>query len=1098
MSENIVKPDAEELAKLTAVGREYYKKLSDFLYSLDKSGFRTSPAQYIAAERLLIELACADLLNFQTLRSYLAPLFSFSPDEQAAFYRHYDNWFKDISKTIEALPATAATEEEKKLAREIVQGKPDKETGITSFLTPLKTARWWTKPEIQAILLLIVTAVVLTSLFFIPQVNEFINPPAPAPVSTVPPPSITPDIQKTYPPVERFYFWLIMAAAAFPVLVWGVWLAWWRWWRRHLDDWRKENREHLKLKRPRVNKDGNQLFEASAFRRFAQDLRLHRRIPVQSLDPEATVHASVDRAGFFTPVYGVRRVTPEYLILIDRTGYLDQQAQLIDEWITRLKTAGVFVDRFYFDGDPRTCFPSAADQHRIVADSFSLAALAARYPDQRLLIFGQPEGFVEPLSSRPAKWLTTILETWKVRILLSTATAESYAEWVIRDEGLPVLRADEENLQLLLKEIREAEMRDDETHSPRAADLPSAVPQLYPTLLLNDEKQWLAETEPDEATIEKLKKELYEYLGETGYRLLAACAVYPETLWDLTFYLAHHLLKSDEREAGLALLVRLPWLRYGKIPDWLRSALLDSLPEREQKLLRQTIERLLISYIAHPEQGFSLDLDKHSNESPVSGFKQSLYDLGDRKFFYDLLKTEDETSILREDMFLGFLARRKLSVRLSHRLKNYLKEKKAQSKETYRYLLEAVEAVKNFLYVGGNPMNYLTNRSLLLTPLIISAFIGFTFFYVQPNIVAGISKLLPRSPKAFDKFSPPPGEPDPESTPEASPSPISTPVTLPTPVTGSPTPTRTVTLFDATPTPTVTETPTPEPNDTPDTSRCGANNLTAADGYAIGKIFAVNYSTNTNFELSNEYPIGPNYLGKPYSRDILPAIISDSEPLLRNHGLNPSAIRPCVTIFPANQCSGYNSKCVDVTLQDFTEPTAQPTVTLTPEVTVTPTPTPRPTESATPTPPVPTPTMELPTIVSISVTLRTGEQSKGRNDAAIITLGSGSAVLGKISAGAGINWNEGAMSEEKVIRLARPVTLQECRDLTITVSKTNPGNDWEVSFKVDARLSNGRDINLLGWTDDHNLAENNKSTPAVRKLSCPVVSGFCPGLFPIC
>ena len=46
-------------------------------------------------------------------------------------------------------------------------------------------------------------------------------------------------------------------------------------------------------------------------------------MPTRQLDVDRTLRASIANAGFFSPVFATRNVSPEYLILIDRVGSRD-------------------------------------------------------------------------------------------------------------------------------------------------------------------------------------------------------------------------------------------------------------------------------------------------------------------------------------------------------------------------------------------------------------------------------------------------------------------------------------------------------------------------------------------------------------------------------------------------------------------------------------------------------------------------------------------------------------------------------------------------------------------------------------------------------
>src|SRR5262249_13731657 len=88
-----------------------------------------------------------------------------------------------------------------------------------------------------------------------------------------------------------------------------------------------------------------------------------RRSPAESerLDIEATVAASIAALGF--PAFRYRKDTriPEYLVLIDRTGFRDHQACLFDSLTSALREQGLFVTEWFYEGDPRICWDRAGE-----------------------------------------------------------------------------------------------------------------------------------------------------------------------------------------------------------------------------------------------------------------------------------------------------------------------------------------------------------------------------------------------------------------------------------------------------------------------------------------------------------------------------------------------------------------------------------------------------------------------------------------------------------------------------------------------------------------------------------------------------------------
>ena len=84
-------------------------------------------------------------------------------------------------------------------------------------------------------------------------------------------------------------------------------------------------------------------------------LRRHRLFAWGELEINAAVDATTRYAGWFTPVYGFRKPTPEYLLMIDRAGFGDHQAALGEALNRRLLDGGVSITGYFFQSDPRLC-----------------------------------------------------------------------------------------------------------------------------------------------------------------------------------------------------------------------------------------------------------------------------------------------------------------------------------------------------------------------------------------------------------------------------------------------------------------------------------------------------------------------------------------------------------------------------------------------------------------------------------------------------------------------------------------------------------------------------------------------------------------------
>jgi hypothetical protein len=325
--------------------------------------------------------------------------------------------------------------------------------------------------------------------------------------------------------------------------------------------------------------------------RAAVGLRRHRRVDTDpgSIDVVATLTRALRAPGRPEPIPAQRAVTPEYLVLVHRVSRRDHQADWADALLDRLAAEQVALVRFDFATDPRVCYP-----RRDPGPPWSLRDLATRYPDHRLLIFGDASCLCDARTNRPAPWLDR-LGAWDFRALLTPLPP---AGWGDREEelarlGTAVEPATSSGLEAVAAAVAAAEGAATDLASP---DDGEPVPTL-PFPLRVDPLRWLDPTPPLPVEAERLTADLRWYL-KGDFEWLAACAVYPELRWDLTLELGRVLSLTRGRPllnvTSLSRLVRLPWFRHGAMPDWLRLRLLKDLPPDLREVIRRAIEQLLL------------------------------------------------------------------------------------------------------------------------------------------------------------------------------------------------------------------------------------------------------------------------------------------------------------------------------------------------------------------------------------------------------------------------------------------------------------------------------------------------------------------------
>jgi len=595
--------------------------LIGFLGDLHLESYRVGVDEVIAAESLLLMLAAkgefpADPRRLKTL---IAPIICNSPREQDDFYSRFDAWVDKLLRNAPVRPEPPEFDGE--LAKIRGQWKLVRRWGVLVTITVL-----------GALIGLAVSWLPSIGLATREDLKRAKEGPTVEPYR---PQART----KSARPSVLAYSSLAALFLVPPVALVMLYQVWW-----HIKARRfLEKRPDARL--PRVTSlfvkgHGDELYVALAMSRTSREFRRRQTFESSALDLTETLERTVRNAGQFTPVPGSHQFQPEYLVLVDRAGFRDHMARLVDELIGRLIADGVLVARYDFRGDPRTCTPREGKGPPV-----SLQELVARHPDDRLLIFSDGSGLFNPLSGEIGTWVDQ-LARWPQRALLTPvpATAWGYHEWVLEQNEFFVVPTDPEGLEALIDRIH--------AESGRYSS-PDEVGAPYPQILDDLSHRWLRRPEPPGEDIEKCLEQLNDYLGDLGYYWLSACAVYPAIEWDLTLYLGRSLTSDGKpllTEHRLVSLARLPWFRHGTMPDWLRVRLVRGLSLDRERAIRGALNQLLMGTLENPAEGFTLEVAKE-NRPILSTLTPPVV----RR----LLRLEPEDSPYRDYVFVRFLLGRK-------------------------------------------------------------------------------------------------------------------------------------------------------------------------------------------------------------------------------------------------------------------------------------------------------------------------------------------------------------------------------------------------------------------------------------------------------
>jgi len=294
--------------------------------------------------------------------------------------------------------------------------------------------------------------------------------------------------------VYHYFPLLRLISLVLPLLIFITWLII-RWFRRRIILERISTTRERKAESIMVKGKVEYLYRNSIFRRLVQRFRLHREEPSVDLDVPATVEATIRQGGLFSPLFAIRNILPEYLVLIDRSSFSDQHAEMLDSVIQRMRSDGVSVDRYFFDDDPRICQSDKTDVPHV-----TLAELLARHPRHRLLIFSDAVHFIDARSGKPRSYLEQFLSWSEPAIFIPDKTeGVEYLELSLKNLGFKVAPA---NLIGLSRHI-------DTIHLPIEPEK-VAWQQLhhFPELLEQREDIWLERQAPDDDQVELLMGQL--------------------------------------------------------------------------------------------------------------------------------------------------------------------------------------------------------------------------------------------------------------------------------------------------------------------------------------------------------------------------------------------------------------------------------------------------------------------------------------------------------------------------------------------------------------------------------------------------------------
>jgi len=300
------------------------------------------------------------------------------------------------------------------------------------------------------------------------------------------------------------------------------------------------------------------------------------------LSPERTAVAFAETGGRFRPIWAKPR-RQKTIAIVERSGPYDHQARRFENLLATLANAGVALERWFLD---RSGLRLARGHDNVRVEDLTNDA-----QDAALIYLGNGDTLTD-MNGEVRKWSAPLLASDKIAII----TPQARARWGETERVLSDLTGG----RIFTS-----------TWPHASADAQRSERWLWE----NSPGRWVHEGRPDRQLRSQLLKELRRYFAESnsekpnarsisgGFAWLCACAIFPAIRPEITDFLGERVgdennlpLRTERRAALLAVL---PWMREGRMPDWLRRELVRSLPSKiAQRVRRQLREALVVDPLA--------------------------------------------------------------------------------------------------------------------------------------------------------------------------------------------------------------------------------------------------------------------------------------------------------------------------------------------------------------------------------------------------------------------------------------------------------------------------------------------------------------------
>jgi hypothetical protein len=140
--------------------------------------------------------------------------------------------------------------------------------------------------------------------------------------------------------------------------------------------------------------------------------------------------------------------------------------------------------------------------------------------------------------------------------------------------------------------------------------------------------RWLIPSPPSESEQDELLAALRGALSRMEWEWILACSVYPQIVWKLTLVLGSQIrrwnLGAEPFVDQLISIGRLPWLRLGTAPMWLRERLTSLMDSEEYQRVNRILSELLMTTLRPQRSSTALTIGDDRNEPSAAGIRDDV------------------------------------------------------------------------------------------------------------------------------------------------------------------------------------------------------------------------------------------------------------------------------------------------------------------------------------------------------------------------------------------------------------------------------------------------------------------------------------------